>query len=163
MLPQAIREDHDPPRRLMDPVTFIMSGSNPLLLLRWTAFRCPHCREIFRRDYLPHKVRLGNGIHTCEKCGKVFDDGAREWPQLEWSDKVRCLLPVPLVGILLGTLLCGFIVLNLAPRDQVNFEAVVVVLGLAFVPGFSWWIIRIPQVFRSIQRYENEPRLRETA
>lgn len=159
MLPKAIREDHDPPRKLMDPITFIMRGANLLLVLRWTTFRCPHCREVFRHDYLPRKVRLGNGTRMCEKCGKVFDDGAREWPQLQGSDKVRCLLPVPLVGILIGTLLCGFIALNLAPREQINFEVVIVVLALALVPLFLWWIIRVPQIFRSIQRYETEPRL----
>jgi|SRR6185437_3783330 len=159
MLPQAIREDHDPPRRLMDPVTFIMRGLNPLVLLRWTTFRCPHCQAAFRRDYLPHKVRLGRGMHICKQCGKIFDDGAREWPQLQWSDKARCLLPVPLVGALIGTLLCSFIALHLAPRDEVNVEVVVAVLGLALVPAFLWWIIRVPQVFRSIHRYENEPRL----
>src|SRR5215469_16945643 len=143
MLPQAIREDHDPPGSWLDPLTYIRTV-NLTALLRWTTFRCPHCHQVFRRDYLPHKVRLGNGIHTCEKCGKVFDDGAREWPQLRWNDKVRCLLPVPLVGILIGMLVCSILALLLISRDQpITFIIASAVIAFAFVPLFMWWVLRV--------------------
>jgi hypothetical protein len=95
----------------------------------------------------------------CEKCGKVFDDGAREWPELRWNDKLRCLLPVPLVGILMGTLLCSLIALFIAPRDQISTLVVVLVVGIGLAPLFVWWSVRIPRIYRSIYRYKHEPRL----
>ena len=158
MLPQAIREDHDQPGVVPATILPTRPTVNLLSFVRWTDFRCPHCHKVFRRDYLPHKVRLGNGIHICEKCGKAFDDGAREWPQLHWNEKLRCLMPVPLGGIFIGMLVCCILAMLIISRDQpITFVSASAIVGFSFVPVFIWWVFRVPQVYRSIHRYENEP------
>ena len=144
---RAIRKDHDP---------FPLFLSSWLAFLRWTDFRCPHCHRIFRRDYLPHKVRLGSGERTCKKCGNVFDDGAREWSELRTNEKIRCLLPVPLVGVLGGALICGALPLLSAPRKQLDAIALEVILGIALLVLLLWLVIRVPQIYRSIYRYGYE-------
>ena len=89
----AVREDHDPLKWLAG------IGTGTLLaFIRWSDFRCPYCGEVFRRTYLPSGVMLGSGERTCPTCGKVFDDGFREWPELSFDQKVQHVLPVPIMG-----------------------------------------------------------------
>jgi hypothetical protein len=155
--PAAIRIDHDPlPAKVTAWVGYPRSTVSPLALFRWTEFRCPHCREVFRRDYLPHKIRLGSGERTCEHCGKIFDDGSREWPELPANEKFRCILPPPLVGVTIGLLICIVLTVIFASRERADFVGVVAVVSVFLLPVVPWFAIRIPQIYRSIYRYENE-------
>jgi hypothetical protein len=52
---------------------------------------------------------LGSGERTCPTCGKVFDDGFREWPELSFDQKVQHVFPVPIMGIIGGFLVCAAI------------------------------------------------------
>ena len=157
-VPSAIREDHDPSLRPCEypfqPIPF--RTFLPLAFFRWTDFRCPHCHAVFRRDYLPHKVRLGSGERICRKCGKAFDDGSREWPELGPGDKFRYIFPVPILGIVGGTLVCGVITLFIVPRDVLSLVAGAMVIGITLVPLIPWCAIRLPLVYRSIHRYGTE-------
>src|SRR5580704_15240964 len=92
--PASIRDDRDP------------FWAGIWRYVRWTSYRCPYCGARFRTDYIPRKVILGHGERTCSGCGKVFDDGSREWPELTTSERIRYLVPVPMVGVIAGCLLC---------------------------------------------------------
>src|SRR5690348_5365865 len=82
-LPSATRRDYNPPA-----IVF------PLGFLRWTSYSCPHCKHVFRRDFWPYNVGLGSGGRLCRHCGKVFVDGAREWPDLTLPKKLRFFFPL---------------------------------------------------------------------
>lgn len=147
----AIREDHDP---------FKWAGSL-LPFVRWTDFRCPCCREAFRRTYLPRKVMLGGGDRTCPNCGKLFDDGFREWPELSVSEKAQYLLPTPVMGIIGGFLVCAFIVFWGASRLGGNIDWA---FFKQFAIGFAallmiWCGTRIAGIQRSLNRYATRQRL----
>lgn len=104
-LPRAIREDHDP---FALGVGF--GGGFLFAFLRWSNFRCPHCRSVFRRTYLPSEVRLGRGTCRCSSCGREFDNGSREWPELSQGDRLRYLLPAPVMGMVVGLVVCSALV-----------------------------------------------------
>jgi hypothetical protein len=157
--PIAIRKDYDP--FLLE--TYVSPGApcfrkflSPLGFIRWTTFSCPHCLQVFRRDYLPHNVRLGDGERICSKCGKFFDDGSREWPELGASQKLRFLCPTPLIGILAGLLICCVITLAIVPREQLKPVAIVLIIAVGLVPLIPWCLLRMPRIYNSIHRYETE-------
>jgi len=141
----AIRKDHD-------PFWFL----HFLFFLRWTSYLCPYCLEAFRRDSWPHNVRLGSGERICGSCGKIFDDGAREWPELLIAKKFRCFFPPGIVAMCVSFLLVGIGALLVAPRDQVNWLMVLIVLSVFLSPTLAWCLIRFFLVRRSIGRYEND-------
>jgi hypothetical protein len=145
--PAAIREDHTP---------FAFLGL--LQFIRWTDYRCPHCMGVFRRDFWPYNVRLGSGMRTCSKCGKAFDDGAREWSELKSSGRWRYFLPPGLLSMAGSCLFCGIGALVVAPSDQVNWLIGTMVIGGSLMPTLVWCMIRLPPIRRSIHRYRNEPR-----
>jgi hypothetical protein len=128
-----------------------------LAFLRWTEYRCPHCHAAFRRDYWPDNVRLGSGERTCNGCGKAFDDGAREWPELKWSRKLRYLLPPGIFAVGLSIFVfIGIAPLLLAPRDVVTLSIVVLLPLAALAPMFLWTLVRLHPIHLSRCRFENE-------
>lgn len=140
-LSPAIRQDHQ-----LSCFVF------PLMFICWVDYRCPHCKHVFRRDYFPGKILLGNSEHTCSGCGKVFDHGSREWPELPFIDKFGFLFP-SLAKVILGSILflCAMTLL-IAPRDQVNWIVVIAVLGTVLVPMLPWLAVRSLPIQRSIRR-----------
>jgi hypothetical protein len=159
-LPHAIRVDHDPffsppvevpgvPRRGF-PLAF-------LAILRWTSYACPHCHGIFRRDFWPYNVRLGSGERVCMKCGKPFDDGAREWPELRWAPKLRFFLPPGIQAVGGSLLFCAIFTLLIAPRDVVNWRASILAVCIFLSPIFVWCLVRLLSILRSKHRFENDP------
>jgi hypothetical protein len=92
----AIREDHNPLA-----LVGLLGGlqAAPLIFLRWTSYSCPHCGRTFRRDFWQYNVGLGSGKRVCRQCGKFFDDGTREWPDLPSAKKLRFLFPPLLVAV----------------------------------------------------------------
>ena len=141
----AIREDSNP---------FIFLSF--LMFVRWTTYRCPHCRGAFRRDFWPYNVGLGSGERICGKCGKVFDDGAREWPELKLVKKLRFFLPPGMMVMSFSFLLLGIGMLVVAPRDVADRPFVVTALVIGLSPTLAWCLIRMFSVFRSIHRHESE-------
>ena len=137
-LPAAIRADHDP------------------FPLRWTSYACPHCKSVFRRDFWPENVRLGNPERICKGCGKPFDDGAREWPELKLSRKLRFLFPPGVQAMTGGFLFCAIFALVIAPKDVVNPIVIGVVSGVSLLPTLLWCSIRFLSVLRSTDRFEND-------
>ena len=155
----ALRDDHDP-FILAAHLLPVLIGSPAFLALpfvRWTSYACPHCRSVFRRDFWPQNVRLGNGAATCKNCAKSFDDGSREWPQLTWGKKLRYFLPPGIQAVAGGGLFCVVFTFFIAPRDVVDWQ-VIVILPLVFLsPVLIWSLIRGYFVVRSIRRFrENE-------
>jgi len=141
----AIREDSN-------PFMFV----NFLMFVRWTTYRCPHCHSAFRRDFWPYNVRLGSGERICRKCGKAFDDGAREWPELKLAKKLRFFLPPGVIVVSFSFLLFGIGMLVVAPRDVIDGVFVVTALAMALSPTIAWCLIRMLWVLRTIYRYEDE-------
>jgi len=86
----------------------------------------------------------------------VFDDGAREWPELKLVKKLRFFLPPGMMVMSFSFLLLGIGMLVVAPRDEVSWLAVVIVLAGSLAPTVVWCLIRMLWVLRSIRRYENE-------
>jgi hypothetical protein len=146
--PVRIRETHSP---------FAGGPAIFLAFVCWTDYRCPHCNGRFRIDFWPDNVRLGSGERTCDKCGKVFDDGAREWPELKLGRKLRYFLPPGVIAIVVSCLLCGIGALLVAPADQVNWEIGFLVVGVSLAPTLLWCLARTLFVRRSIYRYQNDP------
>ena len=161
-LPAAIRVDHDPFAFALGPVKVPGAPRRgyPLVFLaflRWTSYACPHCHGIFRRDYWPYNVRLGSFERICSKCGKPFDDGAREWPELKWNQKLRFFLPPGIQATSGSLLLCAIFALFIAPRDVVNWLAAIVVICVFLSPVFLWCLVRWLLTLQSKRRFENDP------
>ena len=149
----AIREDHDP-----FAVPALLPGPQRLLIfLRWTSYCCPHCKTVFHKDFWPSNVRLGCGKRTCRKCGRVFKDGSREWPELGRAQKFRFYLPPGIQAITGGLLFCAIFTLVIAPRDVLNIPAGVIVFLVFLSPTFVWCLVRLLWVQRSRHRFESEP------
>lgn len=144
--PRAVRKNHDP-----------FSLLPPLILVRWTDHCCPHCKQVYRRTYFPASVFLGNGRRTCSACGKVFDDESREWPELRTGQKLRFLLPPPILGLIGGFLLSGVFALGFFLDTGSTVLQAVFVLGVSLVvpsvPTLAWSAIHLPGIRRSTRRY----------
>ena len=80
------------------------------MYIRWTKFSCPHCGRVFERSLSNKPVRVGPGLRVCasKNCGRTFQDGSKEWPQLTKTERVLFLLP-PGAQILLGVGLLSII------------------------------------------------------
>jgi hypothetical protein len=148
----AIREDHNP---------FAIAGFFPglqrlLVFVRWTSYHCPYCNAMFRLDFWPSNVRLGRGERICRKCGRTFDDGSREWPELGLASKLRFLFPPLLCGISGGLLVAAILSLFIMPRDEHSWLVVVIVSVFGLIPAIAWCLFRMIWVVRSKNRYKTE-------
>jgi hypothetical protein len=141
--PMAICEDHQ-----------LSHFSLPLMFVRWTDYRCPHCNHVFRRDYFPGKITLGRGERTCPNCSRSFDDGSREWPELRFADKLGFLFPAPAKVAFGSVLLILIIAVCLGPRDRMTWVGVPIVVALVAVLTLPWLTVRVIPVRRSIRNYE---------
>jgi hypothetical protein len=151
-LPSAIRKDHNP--------LVSMGGHGAISLLtmiRWTSYGCPHCGHVFRRDYWPNKIRLGDGERTCRYCSKAFDDGTREWPQLSAEAKLCFFFPPAFLGIWGGLALTGIVSLFIGPRDEHSWPLAIL---FSVVPLILWHPLRMLWVLRSIARFKRDLRIR---
>jgi hypothetical protein len=151
----ALRNDNDPfilAAHLL-PVLIASPAFLALPFVRWTSYSCPHCRSVFRRDFWPQNVRLGNGAAICKKCGQSFDEGSREWPQLPWGKKLRYFLPPGIQAVAGGGLFCVVFTFFIAPRDVIDWQFVVI-LPLTFLsPVLIWYLVRSYFVIRSTRRF----------
>jgi hypothetical protein len=154
-LPSAIRKDRD--LLVLFGLHFISPYFAFLPFVRWTSFSCPHCDAVFRRDYWPRNVRLGRGERICVGCGKAFDDGSREWPELGFAQKFRFYFPPGIQATTGGLLFCAIFTLIIAPRDVLNSPTALVLVSVFLSPVFVWCLIRLLWVQRSKDRFENEP------
>ena len=164
-LPAAIRIDHDPfvlpPAEIPGVPIRSVSRLSLFVFLRWTSYACPHCKFAFRRDFWPENIRLGNSERICKECGKPFDDGAREWPELKLSRKLRFLFPPGVQVMTGGFLFCAIFTLVIAPKDVVNPIVIAVVSGVSLLPTLLWCSIRFLSVLRSTDRFETTRKVRE--
>ena len=145
-LPPATRQDGKPPLAIW-----------PLGLGRWTSSACPWCRHVFRRDFWPNNVRLGSGERICRHCREPFDDGAREWPELTISKKLRFFFPPLLLGVCGGFELAPIVLFFTLPRDEHIGPLVIVsslIIGAVLV--LVWSPLRLIWVLRSTKRYNKE-------
>jgi hypothetical protein len=150
MLPAAIREDHDPLKWLTG------IGLGTLLAFgRWSDFRCPHCRDVFRRTYLPRGVVLGGGRRTCPSCKESFDDESREWPTLTVAEKIQYLFPTPIMGVIGALLLCIFVVIYAMAEwpGSVNGTFTTYLATFLALSLVLWSGMRVPQIVASVKRH----------
>jgi hypothetical protein len=106
----SVREDHNP--FILAP--FVVGGEASFLIFcRWTDYRYPHCHHVFRREFWPDNVRLGSAERLCKYCGKIFDDGSREWPVLALGKRLRYFLPPGMLAAAGGGLFCAIFTLLL--------------------------------------------------
>jgi len=152
----ATRDDYSPfdQAAILLPV---LAGSAPFIFLtfvRWTSYACPHCEAVFRRDFWPANVRLGNGIVVCKKCGASFDDGSREWPQLAWGKRLRYFLPPGIQAVAGGGLFCFVFTLFIAPAEVLHIPGVLFIFLFFLSPVLLWSLLRYFFVYRSIQRFQ---------
>lgn len=151
--PKATHEEQSP---------FALLGFLPgylrlLIFLRWTIYKCPHCGHVFRRDYWPGNVWLGAGEHVCKNCGKIFDDGSREWPELPLARMLRLLFPPLIIGVWGGFVVAAVASLFIGPRDEQSWLIVILVSSFGLVPAVAWSPIQLARVIRSIHRYNARP------
>jgi len=151
----ALRDDHDP-FVLAAHLLPVLIGSPAFLALpfvRWTSYACPHCRSVFRRDFWPQNVRLGNGAATCKDCGRSFDDGSREWQQLAWDKRLRYFLPPGMQAVAGGGLFCAVFTFFIAPKDVIDWRFVVILPLIFLSPVLIWSLVRGYFVIRSTRRF----------
>jgi len=147
--PLALREDHNPPFLFLLPPALRLF----LVFVRWTSYRCPFCHAVFRRDFWPYNVRLGDGQRPCNSCGRLFDDGAREWPELALAKKLRFYFPPLVLALAASSLFCGIFMLCIAPLDVLSWTMGIVVIGACLSPLALWSLVRLVWVSRSSRRY----------
>lgn len=148
-LPPAIREENSP-----FGLAALFPGPQKLLgFVRWTSCCCPHCGEVFRRDFWPEKLQMGNGERLCSGCGQCFDDGSREWPELTAGQKVRVFVPPLLIGIWGGFALAGIIVYFAGPRDEHSLFVILFSVLVGAIPVILYSPFHAIIVSRSKQRY----------
>jgi|GEM_PF-6420384 len=157
---EAIRIDHD--RFSLPPVEVPGTSTRlwPLFFLaffRWTSYACPHCERVFRRDYWPHNVRLGNPERICRKCGKPFDDGSREWPELGLAKKIRFFLPPGILAFGGSLIFCAIFFFLLTQKDMINWQDRAIVVCIFLSPILAWCLVRLLWVLPSKDRFENDP------
>jgi len=146
----ATRED-----RVPFPLAVFFPGYGHILgLVRWTDYACPQCGQVFRRDFWTHSIHIGPHVRKCKKCGILFDSGAREWPELVTSKKIRVFFPPLLVGISGGLILAGILASSIPPYKWL------ITIGstmIALLPIVLWCLIRLPWILFSIRRYRANP------
>ena len=147
---KAVREDHDG----FGLLGMFIPAAHFLAFVRWTSYACPYCGKVFRRDYWTHGVKLGNGQCTCRECGKFFNDGSREWPELRAAAKLRVFCPPLLVGIWTGFVLAGILSYFVLPRDEHSLFVAVFSCLFGLIPIILCSPYHAIVVFRSNQRYE---------
>ena len=148
-LPRATRKDHSP---FALRAVFGVFVERPLAFLgfvRWISYQCPHCHAVFRVDYWPNKVRLGSGKRTCQKCGKWFDDGSREWPQLTLIQKLRFFFPPLFIGVWGGLVLAAVIAAFAGPPDE---HTPLIVVAFILAPMLLWAPVRLIWIVISLDR-----------
>jgi hypothetical protein len=148
----AIRKDHNP-----FAIAHLFGGiwGASTIFLRWTSYGCPYCENIFRRDYFPSNIHLGSGERLCLNCGRVFDDGTREWPDLTLGRKFRFLFsPLP-AAIFGGFFFAGILSLFFTPRDEHSLFVAVFAVTVGLVPLLVGLLVRLPWVLRSNRRYRS--------
>ena len=126
-LAQAIRKNNNP-----------FASLGVFGVVRWTDHCSPHCHQVYRRSYFPAAVSLGESRRTCSACGEVFDDDSKEWPELRSGQKLRYLIPPPILGFFGGVLLTGVLAVYIASQDQSSW------VGGALVLFFSLVVSSIP-------------------
>src|SRR5712692_7770134 len=134
----AVRNDYDTPLFL----NYLWG------LLRCTAYKCPHCRHIFRLTWSPEVVGLGPGLRTCSACGQGFDEGSQEWPAMNSTEKWQYLVPTWLSGVIGGVGVCVGTVLLFGIRGQINWSAFVALLLLLAAVLVPWLCIRLLKIAR---------------
>jgi hypothetical protein len=146
----AIRKDQNP-----FAIGHLFGGiwGASIIFLRWTSYGCPYCENIFRRDYWQYNVHLGSGGRLCLNCGKVFDDGTREWPDLTLGRKFRFLFPPLPRAIFGGFLLAGILSPFFTPWDEHSLFVVVFAMTVGLIPLLVCSLVRLPWVLRSNRRY----------
>jgi uncharacterized membrane protein YedE/YeeE len=90
---------------------------------------------------------------VCRSCGKVFDEGTREWPELTLAKKLRFLFPPWLLGIFGGFELPGILVLFIASHDEHRIFLFVFSSVIAFGIVIMWLSVRLIWVVRSKRRF----------
>src|ERR1700738_5362634 len=91
------------------------------------------------------------------KCGKTFDDGSREWPELGWARKLRFFIPPGIQAAGGSLLFCAIFTLFIEPSDVVNWPQGVVVVCVFLSPIFVWCLVRLLSILQSKHRFENDP------
>jgi hypothetical protein len=149
----AIREENSP----FGLVGLFPGPQRLLIFLRWTSYSCPYCRHVFRRDFWPSNVRLGCGERLCRECGKVFDDGTREWPELGLGARLRFIFAPLLVGIWGGFTVAGVIVAFGPARDEHSLFIVMFASAVGLIPIVLSSPFSMIAVLRSKRRCEGAP------
>ena len=73
------------------------------MFVQWWRYRCPHCGKHYATTIVRNPVWLGTGTRHCNKCGREFPDGSREWDVLTGQQKFIFFFPDhPLLWIALG-------------------------------------------------------------
>ena len=153
-LARAIRSDREPLKLLA------RIGIGALFAFaRWSDFGCPHCGATFQKTYLPNEVRLGQGKRICTSCAGAFDDGSREWRQLSSDEKIRYILPTPIMGVIGGVIVCttlAFFLAMLQSSADVNWTLCGWIAGVGAALVAFVAATRLPRIRRSMRRYSGQ-------
>jgi len=124
-----------------------------MLHFRYYKFVCGVCREVYKRSLSP--FLLSTGQRRCPKCGAVFKDGFREWPELTKMQKFEYVFPTTVLGYFIGVIvvLLFVIFMDVSSSQEKLFmsEMVILLMMMPWVPYFSG---RVKSIRESVARLE---------
>ena len=131
------------------------------MILRYYRFLCPGCGREFANKLSP--VLLGTGIRRCRKCGLVFKDGCKEWPELSRGEKFKYFFPTMVLGFVIGAVVVGaFAVLSFADNLGLGVLMGLFVFLLFMLPWSPYFLLQWRHIPKSRARYERHGVVGET-
>jgi predicted RNA-binding Zn-ribbon protein involved in translation (DUF1610 family) len=128
-------------------------GGHTVVILRYYTFNCPACGKEYANRL--SSVLLGTGKRKCKKCGAVFLDGCKEWPELSGSQKFQYFFPTVVLGFVTGGVLVGaFAIFTFGDDLRMGFFMSGVVLSMFAMPWVPYFLLQRRHIPESRERYE---------
>jgi hypothetical protein len=123
-----------------------------LFHFRYYRFICKACGKTYARSLSP--FLLGTGRRKCPKCGAVFCDGFREWPELGKIQRFEYVFPTTVLGYFGGIIVVLIAVLFMESQVDDRLFMSEMVFLLMIMPWAPYFMGRAKRIRESIARFE---------
>ena len=124
-----------------------------MFVIRYYSFSCTACGRHYAEKLSP--VLLGTGKRRCKKCGAVFRDGCKEWPQLEGSQKFQYFFPTMVLGFFgAGVVLPLAVAWLIRDQPEVVLPMGVIAFLTFALPWIPYFLLQWRHIPKSRARYE---------
>ena len=112
---------------------------------------CPHCQGIYRVTFSPNPVTVGQGVRLCSACKKSFNDGSKEWAEMNLLQRFHAY--IPLLAKLWFGMGAAVIIYGATQGISGDFFGTAGSILIFFVlPWAPFWIYRTWTVKKSLRR-----------